>query len=54
MKVIARDGPKVRVVQLHEAGVIQASVAVEEPSCFADDRPGGDGGEFVVSVGLVK
>jgi hypothetical protein len=45
---------EVRVVQLPEANVIQAPVALEEPSCFADDRPRGDGGELVASIGLVK
>jgi hypothetical protein len=54
MKMVARDVPRVRVVQLAEAGMIQAPVAAEESPCLAGNRAGGECGEFVVSIGLVE
>jgi hypothetical protein len=54
MKMIPRAVLRVRVVQLPEASVIQAPVALEESPCLADDRASRDCGEFVVSIRFVK
>jgi hypothetical protein len=54
VKVIAGGVLCFGVVQLAEAGMSQASVAFEELPLLASDRPGGDCGEFVLPVRLVK
>jgi hypothetical protein len=54
MKATAGDDLCFGVIQLPEAGVIQASVALEELPLLAGNRPRGDGGEFVLSIRLVK
>ena len=54
MRVIAGGVLCFGVVQLPEAGVNQASVALEDLPLLADDWPGGNGGEFVLSIRLVK
>jgi hypothetical protein len=40
--------------QLPEAGLFQATVASEDLTLRADQGPGSDGSEFVVSIRLVK
>jgi hypothetical protein len=52
--MIARDVLRVGVVQLPEASVFQATVALEESPCLTDYRASRDCGEFVVSIGFVK
>ncbi len=54
MKGIAGDDLCFGVVHLPEAGVTQASVALEELPLLTGNRPRGDGGEFVLSIRLVK
>jgi hypothetical protein len=54
MKMFAPEAPRFGVVQLPEAGIVQATVALEMLPLVADNWPGGDGCEFVLSIGLVK
>jgi hypothetical protein len=54
MKMTPRSALCFSDVQLPEAGLIQATVALEDLPLLPDNRPGGDSGEFVVSIWLVK
>jgi hypothetical protein len=44
----------VGVIQLPKAWLLQAAVASKDLALLADDRPRGDGGQLVLSIGFVK
>jgi hypothetical protein len=54
MKMIAGADLCFGVVQLPEAGVIQAPIALKDLPLLARNWSGGDGGQFVLSICFVK
>jgi hypothetical protein len=51
---IRRVAGRLRIGQLGEAWMSQTAIAFEDLPLGADDRPRGNGGEFVVAVGFVE
>src|SRR2546422_5688749 len=54
VKAILEVGLCFDVGQLPETRLFQATVASEDFALWADNWPGGDGGEFVLSIWFVK